>query len=67
MKFLKKIFHRKVIQFFVSEMDQFLLMLNQKFPKKSASQREEITKYERIFGLRDRVVKEQGHRFWRGF
>lgn len=67
MKFLKKIFHRKVTQFFVSEIDRFLQELSRKFPKKSLSQREEITKYDRIFRLRDRKVQEKGKGFWKGF
>lgn len=67
MQWLKKIFHRKVTAFFVSEIDQFLVYLSRKFPKKSLSQREEIAKYERIFRLRDRTIKEEGSKFWRGF
>lgn len=67
MKWFKKIFGRKVTSFYVSQIDQFLVHLSRKFPKKSLSQREEITKFERIFRLRDRVVKEQKSSIWHKF
>lgn len=41
------------LDFFVSQLDQFLKQFDKTHPKKSASQRKEIAKYERIYRLRD--------------
>lgn len=38
---------------FVSEIDQFLSKFDQKHPQKSLSQQKEMTKYRRIYYLRD--------------
>lgn len=67
MNFLKKIFKRNIRFFYMSEIDQFLIYLSRKFPKKSLSQREEISKFERIFRLRDRVVKAKKSTIWHKF
>lgn len=41
------------LNFFVSPLDQFLAGFDKTHPRKSASQRKEIEKYEQIYRLRD--------------
>ena len=43
----------KINRKFVSDIDQFLVEFDKTYPQKSASQLEEIKKYEKVFKLRD--------------
>ena len=44
---------------YVSEIDQFLQMIDKQFPLPSLSQQKEIAKYKRIHFLRSHVVAEE--------
>jgi len=50
------------LDFFVSQLDQFLIQFDKTHPKKSASQRKEIEKYEQIYRLRDNPHASQPSR-----
>lgn len=54
--------NNKIQRAYVSEIDQFLQQLDQKYPKKSKSQQKEITKYQRIYRLRDEAASETNHK-----
>lgn len=43
-----------ILSNYVSEIDQFLQGFDQSHPEKSASQQKEISKYQRIYFLRDK-------------
>lgn len=67
-KFLNRLFRRKPIAGYESDIDKFLAQFNAKHPEKSQSQIAEIKKYERIFWLRDHAErKEEKSKIWTGF
>ena len=65
---IKRLFKRKPIVGFVSDIDKFLAEFDAEHPKKSVSQLREIKKYQRIFQLRDKPApkKEKG-KIWQDF
>jgi len=68
MSFLAKWVGKNKITGFVSEIDRFFQEWNQRHPKQSRSQRDEITKFQRIFYLRDHAVKDQDkNKVWEKF
>ena len=46
------------LEYYISEIDQFLAELDQLYPKPSASQRAEMKKYARIIELRDNPTSQ---------
>ncbi len=54
---------------FVSGIDQFLNEFDREHPKLSASQQKEVTKYERIYQLRDTEERPVAvtSKLWKGF
>lgn len=46
---------------YISQIDKFLDELRKIYPKKSASQRAEIAKYQRIFALRGPAIVKTAH------
>lgn len=46
------------LEFYISELDQFLKAFDRKHTKLSASQRKEIAKYKRIHEMRDMPVAQ---------
>jgi hypothetical protein len=65
---IKRLFKRKPIVGYVSEVDKFLAKFDAEHPKKSASQLQEIKKYQRIFQLRDNPTpKEEKGKIWQDF
>lgn len=56
------------LDFYISELDQFLAELEKTYPKLSASQRAEKEKYARIYYLRDHAErKEVKKNMWEEF
>ena len=53
MKFLKRLFKKRVQWGYVSEVDKFMFAFRKQNPQKSASQLAEIQKFARIGRLRD--------------
>lgn len=65
MQFIKKLLG---LETYVSELDQFLAELRERYPKLSSSQRAELAKYTRIYKLRDNPVQETKHEtIWGNF
>lgn len=53
---------------YVSDIDRFLQTFDQRHPTPSLSQQQEITKYERIYALRDDPDYLDNHpSLWEGF
>lgn len=57
----------KVTKGYVSEIDLFLADFDKAHPKKSASQKAEITKFARIGKLRDQAHQEEKDEIWKDF
>jgi len=56
------------LTYYTSEADQFLVQYDKTHPKDSASQRQEIKKYTRIYNLRDNPhPEEKKESFWEAF
>jgi len=57
-KCFKQFLNRRLHKHYISETDRFLATFDQEHPEKSASQKTEIKKYERINQLRDKVTPQ---------
>jgi hypothetical protein len=56
------------LTYYTSELDQFLFKYDQRHPRQSASQRQEIEKYARIYRLRDNTEPQpEKTSFWDKF
>jgi hypothetical protein len=54
--------------FYTSELDVFLKQWDQQHPQLSASQRQEVNKYQRVYRLRDQAVSTpEAKTFWDKF
>jgi hypothetical protein len=55
------------LTYYTSELDIFLKEYNKNHPKLSASQRQEVEKYRKIFEMRDGKTVEQPSDMWDKF
>jgi hypothetical protein len=58
-----------ILRNFVSEVDQFLQRFDKEHPELSKSQQKEVTKYRRIYRLRDTAERATlpVNKLWEGF
>ncbi len=60
--------NNKIVDDYVSEVDKFLKTYDKEHPELSKSQMKEVTKYQRIYHLRDgESVETEQKPLWEGF